>query len=50
MAQTNATLIWNIAELLRGPYQPNQYGEPGQGPVDDDVAEIDRERLVTDLR
>ena len=27
MAQTNANLIWNIAELLRGPYQPNQYGD-----------------------
>ena len=27
MAKTNATLIWNIAELLRGPYQPNQYGD-----------------------
>lgn len=26
MAKTNATLIWNIAELLRGPFQPNQYG------------------------
>ena len=27
MAKTNANLIWNIAELLRGPYQPNQYGD-----------------------
>uniref|UniRef100_A0A5Q5CFE7 site-specific DNA-methyltransferase (adenine-specific) n=1 Tax=Mycobacterium sp. (strain JLS) TaxID=164757 RepID=A0A5Q5CFE7_MYCSJ len=27
MAQTNANLIWKIAELLRGPYQPNQYGD-----------------------
>ena len=27
MAKTNATLIWNIAELLRGPYQPNRYGD-----------------------
>lgn len=27
MATTNATLIWNIANLLRGPYQPNQYGD-----------------------
>ena len=27
MAQTNANLIWKIADLLRGPYQPNQYGE-----------------------
>ena len=27
MAQTNANLIWNIANLLRGPYQPNQYGD-----------------------
>jgi type I restriction enzyme M protein len=26
MAQTNANLIWKIADLLRGPYQPNQYG------------------------
>ncbi|AII10387.1 hypothetical protein EP51_39465 (plasmid) [Rhodococcus opacus] len=25
--KTNATLIWNIANLLRGPYQPNQYGD-----------------------
>jgi hypothetical protein len=33
MAQTNANLIWKIADLLRGPYQPNQYGEPSQGPV-----------------
>ena len=23
--QTNANLIWKIAVLLRGPYQPNQY-------------------------
>lgn len=27
MATTNAALIWNIANLLRGPYQPNQYGD-----------------------
>ena len=27
MAQTNANLIWKIAELLRCPYQPNQYGD-----------------------
>jgi len=27
MAITNASLIWNIANLLRGPYQPNQYGD-----------------------
>lgn len=27
MAITNANLIWNIANLLRGPYQPNQYGD-----------------------
>jgi hypothetical protein len=27
MAQTNANLIWRIADLLRGPYQPNQYGD-----------------------
>lgn len=27
MAQTNASLIWKIADLLRGPYQPNQYGD-----------------------
>jgi type I restriction-modification system DNA methylase subunit len=25
MAQTNANLIWKIADLLRGPCQPNQY-------------------------
>ncbi|OZD37398.1 restriction endonuclease subunit M [Rhodococcus sp. 06-1477-1B] len=24
---TNASLIWSIANLLRGPYQPNQYGD-----------------------
>jgi type I restriction enzyme M protein len=30
MAQTNANLIWKIADLLRGPYQPNQYREPSQ--------------------
>jgi hypothetical protein len=23
MAQTNANLIWKIADLLRGPYQPS---------------------------
>lgn len=27
MPQTNANLIWKIADLLRGPYQPNQYGD-----------------------
>jgi hypothetical protein len=27
MAQTNANLIWKIADLLPGPYQPNQYGD-----------------------
>jgi len=27
MAQTNANLIWKVADLLRGPYQPNQYRE-----------------------
>src|SRR5262245_60588996 len=27
MATTNASLIWNIANLLRGPYQPNRYGD-----------------------
>jgi hypothetical protein len=27
MAKTNANLIWKIADLLRGPYQPNQYGQ-----------------------
>ena len=27
MAQTNSDLIWKIADLLRGPYQPNQYGD-----------------------
>lgn len=27
MGTTNASLIWNIANLLRGPYQPNQYGD-----------------------
>ena len=27
MTQTNANLIWKIADLLRGPYQPNQYGD-----------------------
>jgi hypothetical protein len=27
MAQTNANLIWKIADELRGPYQPNQYGD-----------------------
>src|SRR4029077_8683555 len=27
MAKTNANLIWKIAGLLRGPYQPNQYGD-----------------------
>ncbi len=50
MAQTNGNLIWKIADLLRGPYQPNQYGEPSQRPGGGDVGEIDRERLVRDLR
>lgn len=27
MPKTNANLIWKIADLLRGPYQPNQYGD-----------------------
>ena len=27
MGKTNANLIWKIADLLRGPYQPNQYGD-----------------------
>ena len=27
MAQTNANLIWKIVDRLRGPYQPNQYGD-----------------------
>ena len=27
MAQTNANLIWKIADLLRGPHQPNLYGD-----------------------
>ncbi len=27
MAKTNANLIWKIADLLRGPYRPNQYGD-----------------------
>ena len=27
VAKTNANLIWKIADLLRGPYQPNQYGD-----------------------
>lgn len=27
MAKTNANLIWKIADLLRGPYQPNQRGD-----------------------
>jgi len=27
MAQTNVNLIWKIADLLRGPYQPNQNGD-----------------------
>lgn len=26
-APTNANLIWRIADLLRGPYQPNQDGD-----------------------
>jgi hypothetical protein len=31
-------------------YQPNQYGELSQGLVGDDVAGIDRERVVRDIR
>jgi hypothetical protein len=31
MAQNNANLIWKIADLLRGPYQPNQYGDVIRG-------------------
>ncbi|MCJ0893763.1 class I SAM-dependent DNA methyltransferase [Rhodococcus sp. ARC_M5] len=27
MDKTNAALIWNIANLMRGPFQPNQYGD-----------------------
>jgi hypothetical protein len=27
MAQTNANVIWKIADLLPGPDQSNQYGE-----------------------
>ncbi len=27
VAKTNANLIWKIADLLRGPYRPNQYGD-----------------------
>ena len=27
MATTNAAFIWSIANKLRGPYQPNQYGD-----------------------
>ena len=27
VAKTNANLIWKIADLLRGPYQPNKYGD-----------------------
>ncbi|MBY6708092.1 SAM-dependent DNA methyltransferase [Rhodococcus sp. BP-241] len=27
MATTNAALIWSIANLMRGPFQPNQYGD-----------------------
>lgn len=26
-AKNHANLIWKIADLLRGPYQPNQYGD-----------------------
>ncbi|WP_241178724.1 type I restriction-modification system subunit M N-terminal domain-containing protein [Mycobacterium sp. P7213] len=26
-AQNHANLIWKIADLLRGPYQPNQFGD-----------------------
>jgi type I restriction-modification system DNA methylase subunit len=33
MAQTNANLTWKIADLLRGPYQPNQYGDVTYGCV-----------------
>lgn len=50
MAQTNANLIWKIADLLRGTYQANQYREPSQGPGGDGVAGIDRERLVRNIR
>ncbi|MCW2662974.1 MAG: methylase [Mycobacterium sp.] len=35
MAQTNANLIWKIADLLRGPYQPNQYGDVQEGVGDE---------------
>ena len=31
-SQVIANLIWKIADLLRGPYQPNQYGEPSKAP------------------
>jgi hypothetical protein len=46
VAQTNANLIWKIADLLRGPYQPNQCRETSQGPGGDDVAEIDPETFL----
>lgn len=26
-AKNHANLIWKIADLMRGPYQPNQYGD-----------------------
>jgi hypothetical protein len=50
MSNTNANLIWKIADLLRGSTSRTQYGELSQGPVGDDVAGIDRERLVRDIR
>ncbi|WP_081005402.1 type I restriction-modification system subunit M, partial [Rhodococcus rhodochrous] len=27
MSRVNDTLLWNISTVLRGPYQPNQYGD-----------------------
>ena len=51
MAQTNATLIWKIADLRRGRYNPNQYREPSQSPeAGDGMAGIDREYLGRNLR
>jgi hypothetical protein len=38
MAQTNANLIWKIAELLRGTHQREQCGEPSAGPGGGGVA------------
>lgn len=26
MSQNNAAFVWSIADLLRGPYKPHQYG------------------------